>query len=216
MKSTNRPIFACYEQQPKDSNLQGDGQALEMLLPRYSAALHRAALRLLRNPVDADDAVQDALLSAFENISQFEGRSRMSTWLTRIVINSARMQLRRRQRHEVVSLDQPLGDHDSVLADELVDGSPSPEEMCEQAELRGILKEVLKQLPPASCKALQLREIHGLSTLEAAQALGTTESALKSQLLRARSKVRLLLGRALGVPVAPRSQAAAGAPGVAF
>ncbi len=216
VKPTNCPTLADCEQEPTDWNLQGDGQALEMLLSRYSPALYRTALRLLSNPVDADDAVQDALMSAFKHISQFEGRCRISTWLTRIVINSARMQLRRRHRHETVSLDQTCEDDSSAIRDQLVDAGPSPEEMCERAELRKTLNELLKQLSPALCKAFQLSEIHGLSTLEAAQVLGTTESALKSKLLRARSKLRLLLRRALVEPGALRSQAVAGVPGVAF
>ncbi len=216
VKSANRPTFPDCKQEPTGSNLLGGGQALEIVLSRCSPALYRTALRLLRNPVDADDAVQDALLSAFKHISQFEGRARISTWLTRIVTNSARMQLRRRHRHETVSLEQAHEDDNSSLFDQLVDAGPSPEEMCEQAELREILGQLLKQLSPTLCRAFQLREIHGLSTLEAAHILGTTENALKSQLLRARSKLRLLLGRALGVPGALRSRAAAGAPVVAF
>jgi hypothetical protein len=81
-------------------------QDLEGTIARYLPALYRVALRQLRNHEDAEDAVQDALLSAFTHISQFEGRSHISTWLHRIVVNSARMQLRRRQNRAFVSLDE--------------------------------------------------------------------------------------------------------------
>src|SRR3989442_6663888 len=92
----------------------------------YSPALYRTALRQLRNPEDAEDAVQDALLSAFKHIAQFEGRSQISTWLTRIVLNSAGIQLRRRPRHQILSLDQTYKDQNLVLLEPLVDTGTGP------------------------------------------------------------------------------------------
>ena len=91
-----------------DYNIAADHrvQDLEGTLARHLPALHRLAFRQLRNHEDAEDAVQDALLSAFTHISQFEGRSHISTWLHRIVVNSARMHLRRRQNRKFISLEE--------------------------------------------------------------------------------------------------------------
>jgi len=200
MKPANGGTLVDREQGPVGSVVQGDGQALECVLSPYSPALYRTALRQLRNPEDAEDAVQDALLSAFKHIAQFEGRSQISTWLTRIVLNSAGIQLRRRPRHKILSLDQTYKDENLVLLEQLVDTGPGPEELCEQAELHEIVNQVLNQLSPTLRSAFQLRELDGLSTREAAQVLGVTESALKSNILRARAKLSLLLREVLRAP----------------
>src|ERR1700674_357633 len=127
MKPTRNVAFVDCQRKSVGPPIQGDGQALESLLSRYSPVLYRTALRQLHNPEDAEDAVQDALLSALKHIPQFEGRSQISTWLTRIVINSARMQLRRRSRETNISLEQTQEDENLVFADQFVDPRPSPE-----------------------------------------------------------------------------------------
>jgi RNA polymerase sigma-70 factor, ECF subfamily len=199
MKPTRNVAFVDCQRKSVGPPIQGDGQELESLLSRYSPVLYRTALRQLRNPEDAEDAVQDALLSAFKHRSQFEGRSQISTWLTRIVINSARMQLRRRSREKNISLEQTQED-ENLFADQVVDPGPSPEEICEQAELGEILNELLKQLSPLLCRAFQLCEINGLSTSEAAQVLGVTQTAVKSRLFHARTELSVLLPVAVGTP----------------
>src|SRR5438309_9672243 len=91
----------------------------ESVAARYSPVLFRVALRRLRNVEDAEDAVQDALLSAYKHIGQFEGRSQLSTWLTSIVTNVAGMKLRKHSRHETVSLDQNQENDGATLANAL-------------------------------------------------------------------------------------------------
>lgn len=168
-------------------------QDIEATLSRYSPALYRVALRQLRNHEDAEDAVQDALLSAFIHISQFEGRSHISTWLHRIVVNSARMHLRRQHGHTVLSLDQTDENENQAFENQLVDSEPNPERVCEQSEIRGIIQQVLELLSPRLRDALQLRDLDSLSTQEAAQVLGITKGALKCRVQRARAKLTLLL-----------------------
>jgi RNA polymerase sigma-70 factor (ECF subfamily) len=165
---------------------------------RYSPMLFRVALRRLRNVQDAEDAVQDALLSACKGIGQFEGRSQLSTWLTRIVVNAAGMKLRRHPRREMVSLDENHESEGAMLANELIDGRPSPETLCAQTETSETLRLAIAQLPPKLRSALQLRDLGGLSTREAADALGISSTSLKSRLLRARVGVSLLLGEGVG------------------
>src|SRR6202043_271703 len=104
---------------------------------RYLPLLHRTAYRYLANAADAEDAVQDALLSAYKHRDQFRGQAQMSTWLVAIVSNCARMQLRRRPRPLQMSLDEQFGDEQGYMVSErLVDGGPNPEEEYREAELR--------------------------------------------------------------------------------
>ena len=120
----------------------------EGVISRYSPVLFRVALHRLRNVEDAEDAVQDALLSAYKYIGQFEGRSQLSTWLTSIVTNAARMKLRKRSRRETVSLDDDQENDGSTLARELKDGQPNPEVLCARTEMNEALRRGLCQLSP--------------------------------------------------------------------
>lgn len=169
----------------------------EGVISRYSPVLFRVALRRLRNVEDAEDAVQDALLSAYRHIGQFEGRSQLSTWLTSIVSNAAGMKLRRRSRRETLSLDDKQENEIAPLASELIDAGPSPEAICARTEMNETLRRALAQLSPKLRSAFQLRELAGLSTREAASTLGISTNVLKSRLSRARATLSLLLEEAL-------------------
>jgi RNA polymerase sigma-70 factor, ECF subfamily len=165
---------------------------------RYLPLLHRIAHRYLGNAADAEDAVQDALLSAYKHLDQFRGQAQVSTWLVAIVSNCARMQLRRRPRQFHVSLDERFGDEDVYsLAERLVDGAPNPEEDYRKAELHERLLQFAEELSPTLRRAFQLRELDGLSTGEAAQILGVAEGTVKSQVARARIKLTGIMRRAL-------------------
>jgi RNA polymerase sigma-70 factor (ECF subfamily) len=165
-------------------------------LSRCRASFLRSAYRVLKNAADAEDAVQDALLSAYKHIDQFRGEAQMSTWLTTIVSNSARMQLRKRPRHIHVSLDEPIGEEQRLSMSELLaDCRLSPEGECRNSELRARLEELVTQLSPPLRKAFQLRDLDGLTTSEAAHILGVAEGTVKAQVARARAKLRRLMGR---------------------
>jgi RNA polymerase sigma-70 factor, ECF subfamily len=170
--------------------------ALETLFSTHSTILYKVALRKLGNPADAEDALQDALLSAFKNLNQFKGESQMSTWLTTIVINSARMQLRRRSNRRLVPLDE---DHDETgfAADTLADDRPDPEQTFRKTQLREVLERFVEKLPPRIRPAFRLRVLEGLTTREAAQALGIGEATLKAQFFRARRQITPLVRQAL-------------------
>jgi len=177
----------------------------EGVISRYSPVLLRVALRRLRNVEDAEDAVQDALLSAYKHIGQFEGRSQLSTWLTRIVVNTAGMKLRRRPGHETVSLDENQESDGATLAKELIDARANPETTCAQTEMHEALRLALAQLPVKLRSAFELRELTGLTTQEAADALGISTTSLKSRLTRARARLNLLLGEVIGTRRAAES-----------
>ena len=171
---------------------------LQDVLSRSLPSFRRNAFRYLSNTADAEDAVQDALLSAYKHLDQFRGHAKMSTWLNAIVSNCARMQLRKRPRAIHLSLDEPLGDEQEFsLSEMLADRTPNPEDECKQSELRARLMQFVEQLSPSMRTAFQLRELDGLTTSEAAQVLGLAEGTVKAQLARARTKLTKLMRRAL-------------------
>jgi RNA polymerase sigma-70 factor (ECF subfamily) len=179
-------------------------QELDSVVSRYLPMFYKRAFRFLGNATDAEDAVQDALLSAYKHLGQFRGQAQLSTWLTTIVTNAARMQLRRR-RGSYLSLDQEQGEDGLTFSERLPDLKPSPEEVCSTAETRDRLVEGVKQLSPKLRKTFQLRDIDGLTTKEAALVLGVPQGTVKAQLARARAK----LARIIRVkPVRQRSEPA--------
>ena len=197
----NRPVN---EETLVKSALKGDDEALDKLFSRYTRPLYQTALRLLGNPEDAEDALQDGLLSAVRNLRRFEGRSKFSTWLTRIVINAALMRLRSRRARPAVSLEQEDPEQrELTLGSRIPDDTPSPEECYVQTERFEILERSLETLPPALQSALWLRDVQGFSTAEAAEALGLSEGTLKSQLHRARGRVSSLIRTGHGLRGAP-------------
>src|SRR5579864_5336984 len=131
-----RETAGCEPQMDFSVRENGIGE-LQDVLARYLSRFHRSAYRQLGNAADAEDAVQDALLAAYRHLGQFKGQAQMSTWLTAIVTNSARMQLRRRPRQPHVALHAPCGEDEKYcLSDYLADSGLSPEDECQNAELR--------------------------------------------------------------------------------
>jgi RNA polymerase sigma-70 factor (ECF subfamily) len=165
-------------------------QAMEDILSHRLPSFYRTAYRFLGNAADAEDAVQDALLSAYKHLTEFRGQAQMSTWLTVIVKNCARMQLRRRPRHPHMSLDEPISEQQEYsVSERLADNRANPEDECQEAELKARLRELAAQLSPALRRTFQLRELQGLSVQETASILEVSEGTVKAQLSRARAKL---------------------------
>jgi RNA polymerase sigma-70 factor (ECF subfamily) len=172
-------------------------QELDSVVSRYLPMFYKRALRFLGNASDAEDAVQDALLSAYRHLGQFRGQAQLSTWLMTIVTNAALMQLRRRH-NGYFSLDQEQGEEGLRFSERLPDSKPSPEEVCSTVEARNRLVESVQQLSPKLRRAFQLRHIDGLTTKEAARALGVPEGTVKARLARARTKLAgIVRGKAI-------------------
>jgi len=166
-------------------------EELQDVVSRYLPLFYRRAHRYLGNAHDAEDAVQDALLSAYKHLDQFQGSAKMATWLTSIVTNSALTHLRRRPRQPHSSLDEPLPqDPKRTLLDGLVDERPNAEDECVKSDLHGHLMQFVGQLPPLLRKAIQLRDFDGLTTTEAAQVLRVPEGTIKARVSRARSQLK--------------------------
>jgi len=154
-------------------------------------SLYRYAYRLLGDKADAEDAVQDALLSAFEHLNQFRGDAQLSTWLTTIVINCARMRLRKRSRYIHVSLDSRIGEQPGYsLSDTLLDQRPNPEDECHSSTLNTRLMKSAAELSPTLRKTFHLRFVDHLSIGETARVLGVPIGSVKAYTARARAKLR--------------------------
>jgi RNA polymerase sigma-70 factor (ECF subfamily) len=173
-------------------------QQLEQILAKGLPPLYRRAYRILGNAADAEDAVQDALLAAYTHLSQFRGQAQISTWLTTIVLNCARLQLRRRAKHIQVSLDESTGELRPVsMAERLADHRPNPEDEYRESELCTRLIYLHGQLSPTLRRAFLLRDVGGLSIRETARILGVPTGTVKAQSARARKRLKELMRRTL-------------------
>ena len=180
---------------------QSAARELQRVLSLYLPSFYRCALRILGNRDDAEDAVQEALLAAYKHLHQFRGQSQMSTWLTTIVCNCARMQLRKRPRQINTPLDQQLGEGERhFISERLGDTRPSPEDECRNSELAAHLRKCTALLSPRLRRTFELRIVDGLSILETAQVLGVRQGTVKAQLARARAKIARHMQRALEPP----------------
>ena len=168
----------------------GDKAACAECIEQHSSAVYRLALRLMRNEAEAEDVVQETFVSAFKSIDSFEGHSRLSTWLYRIAHNVALMRLRRVQP-VLVPVDEPIQSADgNETPRELFDWCCLPEQDFDTAEARAELERAIGELPESLRAVFVLRELGGLSTEEAAQALGLSVDNVKTRLHRARLRLR--------------------------
>lgn len=175
----------------------GEITAFEELVTRYERKIFRLTRNITGNQEDAEDAMQDAFLKAYEHLGSFKGESRFYTWLVRIAVNEALMKLRRRQPGEF-SLDEEVPGGEDLMPRELDDWGPNPEQCCQRSELQKILDDAIERLEPDFRIVFVLRDVEELSTEEAAKLLGLSVTATKSRLLRARLKLRQRLNRFFG------------------
>lgn len=160
----------------------GDRDAFNELAERHSSMLRRLLFRITKDCEAAWDAVQEALLSSWRNIGRFEGRSKFSTWLTRIGINEAYRGMRKGQM-ELLELDDSVGER-------VPDWGNRPDDVFESREFLAAVSAGLDELSSDYRAAVVARDVDGLSTREAAKALGIGERALKSRLHRGRMALR--------------------------
>jgi RNA polymerase sigma-70 factor (ECF subfamily) len=178
---------------------RGDQVAYEQLVRSEGRHLLAVARRLLRNDEDAQDAVQQAVLSAFRALPSFTGGSRLATWLHRIVTNAALMKLRTRGRRPEESIEDLLPRYveDGHHVEQFSDWTILADALMVRQELRTQVREAIDRLPDSYRTVLLLREIEELSTEEAARALGVTINTVKIRLHRARQALVKLLGPAM-------------------
>ena len=167
----------------------GNHSAFEELWARHSDTAFRSAYRILRNRDDAEDTLQDAWMKAFVHLKTFDGRSKFSTWLTRIAINSALMVLRRKRSHPETSMDWS-GDGETWEQWEVPDNRSNIEDLYLKKEAEQKLKEAIESLRPPLRFVMEIQRFHYGTNKEIADAAGISVAALKSRLVRARALVR--------------------------
>ncbi len=175
----------------------GDDAAFETLVRTSSHRLLAVARRFARTEEDAQDIVQTAYMNAFRALEKFEGQSQLSTWLHRIVVNTALMKLRsqRTKPEESIETLLPTFKTDGHHAERFRDWSVPADALVQQAETRATVRACIAQLPEAYRSVLLLRDIEERSTRDVADALGLTPAAVKTRLHRARQALSTLLRR---------------------
>ncbi|MCK9987346.1 MAG: hypothetical protein AzoDbin1_03818 [Azoarcus sp.] len=173
--------------------LAGDALAFERMMRQHNRRLFRVARSILRDDAEAEDAVQDGYIEAHRALRSFRGESRLSTWLTRIVVNQALAHRRGRRSSGDAAADlDTLPDRGN---DEIVQ---TPETQAMRAELRRVIESSIDHLPDAHRTVFMLRAVEGLSVDETAAALGISAGNTKVRFLRARAQLREALGQHLG------------------
>jgi RNA polymerase sigma-70 factor (ECF subfamily) len=171
---------------------QGQAEAFATLCQPHTRRLIRNAHRITRNHEDAEDALQDAFLSAFIHIKNFDGRSSFSTWLTRIAINSALMTLRKKRSSRETSIG--FGESDAKgLGWDVPDPSPNPEKACAQREKERLLREAICDLRQTIRRVVEIQQLRELSMKETARMMGVSVTAAKGRLFHAKRALRKAL-----------------------
>jgi RNA polymerase sigma-70 factor (ECF subfamily) len=180
----------------------GDENAFELVVQRYGGRLLATARRFLNNECDAQDAVQEAFASALRALDKFNGDALLSTWLHRIVVNAALVQLRskRRRGEQPIETLLPRFDQDGEWIDEQVTWTNAAETVLESRDSREMVRRCIERLPDRYRSVLLLRDIEELDTDEAARSLSVTANTIKVRLHRARQALKTLIERELVFP----------------
>ena len=195
--STNIPSdFAVRSQRESDDKLvseakSGDQQAFAELCLRYRGMLMRRIYRIVRQPEDAEDVLQETLLSAYQHLDSFRGACRFSTWITKIGINRALMLLRKRKSQPENRPEVITDDGWNLETREFRDPGLNPEQRYVMSRTMQGLSQAIDKLPPHFRGMMDLYYRRDLLLKDAAEALGITEQAAKSRLMRARNLLRL-------------------------
>jgi RNA polymerase sigma-70 factor (ECF subfamily) len=179
---------------PSDSNLvamakAGDKDAFGILVQRHESKIYGLCLKMLGNPEDAEDVLQEVFIKAFQALPSFREEARFSTWLYRIAHNACLMRIRKKKL-ETVSLDRPLDVEEGHIQRDVTDWSTDPRTDVMSEELSSVLTQHINELSPDNRIVFVLRDIHGLSTDDTASVLGLSVPAVKSRLHRARLYLR--------------------------
>jgi RNA polymerase sigma-70 factor, ECF subfamily len=175
----------------------GDVGAFEQLVRRYQRRLLRIAQSVTRNREDSQDAVQEALLKAFQKLGEFREDAQFSTWLFRITVNQSLMKVRKQRTKREISLDESFGEDEGESSPNVRDPGPAPDQLCWASELRDIFAKTLQELRPRPRAVFILRDVEGLTIDQTAEALSVSKEAVKARLWRVRLQLRERLNRRL-------------------
>jgi RNA polymerase sigma-70 factor (ECF subfamily) len=166
----------------------GDRHAFAELWERHSNAAFRVAYRITKNQEDAEDVLQEAWMKAYVHLKTFDGRAKFSTWLTRIVINSALMSLRRKRTHPETSME--ITDGETWQPREVADETKNVDELYVRHERTERLRRAICRLKPSLRNVVEIHQSNDSSVKEIAKLTGLSVAAIKSRLLRARAVLR--------------------------
>ena len=181
----------------------GDADAFHFLMRRFNQTLYRTARSILRDDAEAEDAVQESYLLAYRAMGTFRGDAKLSTWLTRIVINEAIARSRKRKRTaEIIRLESDherhmdeADDHDARMADMREATAEQPEASALRAETRRLLEKKIDELPDAFRTVFMLRAVEEMTAEETALALGIPDATVRTRFFRAKGLLRESLAR---------------------
>jgi len=194
--------LAATDSQLVEALRQGVPEAFEELIQRFQEPVYNLVYRLLDDPSEAPDVVQDVFLKVFRHIRSFRGESSLKTWIYRIALNEVQNHRRWLRRHQpsTVSLEKPSPSEDELIEIPITTHTSSPFELVLQGEHRILIEEALNQLKPVYRQAVVLRDIEDLSYEEIAQILGVSLGTVKSRILRGREALRRALSQAMETP----------------
>jgi RNA polymerase sigma-70 factor (ECF subfamily) len=193
---------------------KGDRESLAKLILPYAPGLYLGALRLTRNPADAEDARQDAFLKAMTRLEQFAGtpgenRDDLHAWVSRIAANASIDVIRKRRDGRLFSLEEPSGAGEETLGSNVTACEDNPEERFARREMRKLMADAIKQLAPDMRQVCLLRDVLQYSTQEVAERLGISAMAVRLRLFRAHRRLREKLSVALQPTKQRQARAAA-------
>jgi RNA polymerase sigma-70 factor, ECF subfamily len=190
---------SALEVQLIESIVGGDDRRFHELILPYQGQLYYVALRIVLNPADAEEVVQETLINAYRKLHKFRGEAKFSTWLTSITINQARSKLRSQRRYRFSSISETVEtERGSITAAEVVQIGPSPLDIVEHNELQSLVSGAIEKLDQPYRTVLQMQAYEGHSMESAARVLGITVTATKTRLHRARRMLRTHLKPILG------------------
>jgi len=181
------------EQQLIEAAKNGDRKAMSELVKSYEKTVYNFAFKICRDALRAENIMQETFLSMIKSLHQFDGKSKLSTWLYRIVSNHCLMEARKK-KYESVSIDEDDGLYESNYA---ADWDSIPANIVENNELKVILDDAIKKLSPEYRVVFLLRDVEGLSTEETGKITELSVPAVKSRLHRARAFLRKEINKAL-------------------
>jgi RNA polymerase sigma-70 factor (ECF subfamily) len=176
-----------------EQSRSGEAFAFELLMRRNNQRVYRIVRSILRDPVEIEDAMQQAYVSAFAHLDQFEGAAKWSTWLCRIAFNEALARLR--QHGRFVSID---GISEDAIVQSWKPHRPDPERTAADHELAGVVEQAIDQLPDIYRTVLIMRQVEGMTTAETAALLEVEDDVVKTRLHRARAALRAVVEERIG------------------
>ncbi len=174
---------------------QGDMSAFEQIVVKYQSIIYNTAFKICTNADDAYDISQETLLKIYKNIQYFEGKSKFSTWVYRIVTNTALDYIKKHRKSNVFSLNAQMDAEGDTYIENIKDTAPTPEEVLDTEETKKLVHEAMNKLSENHRTVLVLRDINGLSYEEISEILMCNEGTVKSRINRARNALYEIISK---------------------